>query len=65
MKICPNPTSRLKLSVSFLFKFSLIDVRPRYSMAEVCQQHNVKLLTYGTVVGLPHYHLRIYDSVAF
>ncbi|EUC47106.1 hypothetical protein COCMIDRAFT_90828 [Bipolaris oryzae ATCC 44560] len=32
-------------------QFSLIDARPRFRMGEVCAQHNVKLLTYGTLCG--------------
>ncbi|KAK2797195.1 hypothetical protein FQN50_009294 [Emmonsiellopsis sp. PD_5] len=32
-------------------QFSLIDARPRYAMAEVCEKHNIKLLTYGTLCG--------------
>lgn len=31
-------------------KFSLIDSRPVFRMGEVCEKHNVKLLTYGTLV---------------
>ncbi|KZS95641.1 Aldo/keto reductase [Sistotremastrum niveocremeum HHB9708] len=37
--------------VSNQVQFSLIDVRPLYGMAEVCQKHNMKLLTYGTICG--------------
>ena len=32
-------------------QFSLIDSRPVEEMAAVCTQHNVKLLTYGTLCG--------------
>ncbi|KAL2380633.1 hypothetical protein RJZ90_004470 [Blastomyces dermatitidis] len=32
-------------------QFSLIDTRPKYAMAEVCEKHNIKLLTYGTLCG--------------
>ncbi|CZT21885.1 related to protein priB [Ramularia collo-cygni] len=32
-------------------QFSLIDSRPLMHMAEVCKKHNVKLLTYGTLLG--------------
>ncbi|KAK7692910.1 hypothetical protein QCA50_004548 [Cerrena zonata] len=32
-------------------QFSLVDVRPLYGMAGVCERHNVKLLTYGTLCG--------------
>jgi aryl-alcohol dehydrogenase-like predicted oxidoreductase len=32
-------------------QFSLIDARPRFQMGEVCEQQNVKLLTYGTLCG--------------
>ena len=33
-----------------LEQFSLIDSRPMVKMGEVCIKHNVKLLTYGTLV---------------
>ena len=32
-------------------QFSLIDTRPLHGMADVCEKHNLKLLTYGTLVG--------------
>jgi diketogulonate reductase-like aldo/keto reductase len=32
-------------------KFSLIDTRPLHGMSDVCQKHDLKLLTYGTLVG--------------
>ncbi|PFH48802.1 hypothetical protein AMATHDRAFT_76544 [Amanita thiersii Skay4041] len=32
-------------------QFSIIDTRPLHGMADVCQKHNVKLLTYGTLCG--------------
>jgi aryl-alcohol dehydrogenase-like predicted oxidoreductase len=32
-------------------QFSLIDSRPLEKMAAVCDQHNIKLLTYGTLCG--------------
>ncbi|OJD24118.1 hypothetical protein ACJ73_04524 [Blastomyces percursus] len=32
-------------------QFSLIDSRPTYAMAEACEKHNIKLLTYGTLCG--------------
>ncbi|KLJ07018.1 hypothetical protein EMPG_17493 [Blastomyces silverae] len=32
-------------------QFSLIDTRPTYAMAEACEKHNIKLLTYGTLCG--------------
>ncbi len=31
--------------------FSLLDQRPKNGMTELCQQHGVKLLAYGTVAG--------------
>lgn len=31
--------------------FSFLDQRPNNRMAELCQKHNIKLLTYGTVAG--------------
>ena len=35
-----------------LRQFSLVDIRPLYGMADVCERHNVKLLTYGTLVSI-------------
>ncbi|KAJ5714444.1 uncharacterized protein N7483_011625 [Penicillium malachiteum] len=32
-------------------QFSLIDSRPTVRMAELCERHDVKLLTYGTLCG--------------
>ncbi|KAI0061333.1 Aldo/keto reductase [Artomyces pyxidatus] len=32
-------------------QFSLIDTRPLHGMADVCEKHNVKILTYGTLCG--------------
>ncbi|KAH6886903.1 NADP-dependent oxidoreductase domain-containing protein [Thelonectria olida] len=32
-------------------QFSLIDSRPTVKMGEICAQHNVRLLTYGTLCG--------------
>ncbi|KAK8111036.1 uncharacterized protein PG998_007493 [Apiospora kogelbergensis] len=32
-------------------QFSLIDSRPMVRMGELCQKHNIKLLTYGTLCG--------------
>ena len=32
-------------------QFSLIDTRPLYGMSHVCEKHNIKLLTYGTLVS--------------
>lgn len=37
--------------VSNQIQFSLIDTRPLHGMADVCEKHNVKLLTYGTLCG--------------
>ncbi|KAL3452351.1 NADP-dependent oxidoreductase domain-containing protein [Aspergillus insuetus] len=37
--------------VSNQVQFSLIDSRPTVSMASFCAQHNIKLLTYGTLLG--------------
>ncbi|KAH8811295.1 NADP-dependent oxidoreductase domain-containing protein [Xylogone sp. PMI_703] len=32
-------------------QFSLIDSRPTINMGKVCREHNIKLLTYGTLCG--------------
>jgi len=32
-------------------QFSLIDTRPLHGMSDVCEKHNLKLLTYGTLCG--------------
>jgi len=37
--------------VSNQVQFSLIDRRPLMQMAQFCQQHNIKLLAYGTLCG--------------
>lgn len=37
--------------VSNQVQFSLIDRRPEVAMTSLCQQHNISLLTYGTVCG--------------
>jgi aryl-alcohol dehydrogenase-like predicted oxidoreductase len=37
--------------VSNQVQFSLIDTRPLHGMADVCERHNLKLLTYGTLCG--------------
>lgn len=36
--------------VSNQVQYSLIDTRPEVKMKDVCLKHNVKLLTYGTLV---------------
>ena len=33
-------------------QFSIIDNRPLHGMADVCERHGLKLLTYGTLVRL-------------
>jgi hypothetical protein len=33
-------------------KFSLIDLRPKFKMAESCRKHKVKLLAYGSLVSV-------------
>lgn len=33
-------------------EFSLIDLRPTFKMAACCRKHDVKLLTYGSLVRL-------------
>lgn len=37
--------------VSNQVQFSLVDSRPEVKMIQLCQQHNVKLFTYGTLCG--------------
>ncbi|KAH9858398.1 Aldo/keto reductase [Lenzites betulinus] len=37
--------------VSNQVQFSLVDIRPLFRMAAVCNKHDVKLLTYGTMCG--------------
>jgi aryl-alcohol dehydrogenase-like predicted oxidoreductase len=51
-------TERLKIIhdagikiVSNQVQFSIIDRRPEVSMIQFCQQHDIKLLTYGTICG--------------
>ncbi|CAA7261300.1 unnamed protein product [Cyclocybe aegerita] len=37
--------------VSNQIQFSLIDTRPLHGMADICEKHGLKLLTYGTLCG--------------
>jgi len=37
--------------VSNQVQFSLIDLRPTFVMGDSCRKHNVKLLTYGSLVS--------------
>ena len=37
--------------VSNQVQFSLVDLRPEVQMIQFCQQHDIQLLTYGTVCG--------------
>ncbi|UJR07954.1 hypothetical protein I4U23_012233 [Adineta vaga] len=37
--------------ISNQVQYSIIDRRPEVSMIPFCQQHNIKLLTYGTICG--------------
>ncbi|KAG5724606.1 General stress protein 69 [Termitomyces sp. T112] len=37
--------------VSNQVQFSIVDTRPLHGMADVCQKHDIKLLTYGTLCG--------------
>lgn len=34
-----------------IMQFSLIDTRPLHGMTDVCERHNIKLLTYGTLAS--------------
>lgn len=40
-------------SIDLLSQFSIIDTRPLHGMADVCERHGLKLLTYGTLVSCP------------
>jgi aryl-alcohol dehydrogenase-like predicted oxidoreductase len=42
-----------------MIQFSLIDTRPLHGMADVCEKHNIKLLTYGTFVRISLYSYRL------
>lgn len=51
-------TERIEIMVENGFKlvsnqvqYSIIDSRPEVKMAEFCQKHGIKLLTYGTLLG--------------
>jgi hypothetical protein len=69
---CPLPHVRLpdkergkKTSDAHPFvmiQFSLIDTRPLHGMADVCEKHNIKLLTYGTFVRISLYSSRVSPS---
>lgn len=45
------PLSRSRPLSPSRVQFSLIDTRPLHGMADVCERHGVKLLTYGTLVS--------------
>ena len=45
-----------------MIQFSLIDTRPLHGMADVCEKHNIKLLTYGTFVRIAFCFLRASPS---
>ncbi|EGC46673.1 aldo/keto reductase [Histoplasma capsulatum var. duboisii H88] len=54
--LCNFDTKRMEEVISVGVKvttnqvqFSLIDARPTYAMAEACEKHHIKLLTYGTL----------------
>ncbi|EER39519.1 conserved hypothetical protein [Histoplasma capsulatum H143] len=56
--LCNFDTKRMEEVISVGVKvttnqvqFSLIDARPTYAMAEACEKHHIKLLTYGTLCG--------------
>src|SRR6267142_1785150 len=42
-----------------MIQFSLIDTRPLHGMADVCEKHNIKLLTYGTFVRISLFSYRL------
>ena len=44
-------------------QFSLIDTRPLHGMSDVCAKHNLKLLTYGTLVRGLALSIFYYDRV--
>lgn len=46
-----EPYTYDSFQLTFSLQFSLVDIRPLYAMAEACHKHNVKLLTYGTMVS--------------
>lgn len=58
--LCPCPTAggrgnpikkkNSDVHAFIMIQFSLIDTRPLHGMADVCEKHNIKLLTYGTFV---------------
>lgn len=45
-----------------MIQFSLIDTRPLHGMADVCEKHNIKLLTYGTFVRIAFCFVRASPS---
>ena len=46
--------------VSNQVQFSLVDLRPTFLMGDSCKKHNVKLLTYGSLVRAPRTYSVIY-----
>ncbi|KAJ5261191.1 hypothetical protein N7478_011786 [Penicillium angulare] len=49
--LCNFDTEHMQKVIDSGVKFSLIDSRPTVRMAELCERHDVKLLTYGTLCG--------------
>ena len=47
-----SPTFCMLAAVDYtaLVQFSIIDTRPLHGMSDVCERHDLKLLTYGTLV---------------
>ena len=37
--------------IFFSSQFSLVDLRPLHGMSDLCKKHNIKLVTYGTLVS--------------
>ncbi|KAG5651800.1 hypothetical protein H0H81_007359 [Sphagnurus paluster] len=50
----PRRTTYQIRRLNFVVQFSIIDTRPLHGMADVCEKHGLKLLTYGTLVSAPH-----------
>jgi hypothetical protein len=46
----PPNIKKNNLMLNPLTQFSLIGTRPLHGLADVCEKHNIKLLTYGTFV---------------
>ncbi|EDR02627.1 uncharacterized protein LACBIDRAFT_308315 [Laccaria bicolor S238N-H82] len=51
VQVGPNFSHSSGNRLHSLLQFSVIDTRPLHGMSDVCERHDLKLLTYGTLCG--------------